>query len=182
MKNYFIKFLAAYEYGSFKEFSFSIFPSYKYELQGMMMFISLISATVNYFFGIQPALAFAMLVAVIIEVYTGIKASRKQGRKFESFRFSRCVIKVGIWLLILFIVHAFEKEYETRTNLIQIAAYTFFNFVYVVSLTGFLVEYLTSILENVAVIQNKPKTQIIEAIQGGWSRLIDSIKENKNEK
>ena len=52
---------------------------------------------------------------------------------------------------------------------------------YVVALTGFLVEYLTSILENIAVIQNKPKTQIIEAIQGGWTNLIDKIKPKKNE-
>lgn len=181
MNNYFVKFLAAYDYGSFREFALSVFPTFKYELQGLMMFVSLISATVNYFFGIQPALAFAMFIAVIVEVWTGIKASRKQGKAFESFRFSRCVIKIGIWLVILYIIHAFEKEYENRTNLIQIAACTFFNFVYVVVLTGFLVEYITSILENVSVLQNKPKTQIIEAIQSGWSRLIDSIKTKKDE-
>jgi len=181
MNNYFTKFLAAYDYGSFREFSLSVFPTFKYELQGLMMLVSFVSGTVNYFFGIQPALAFAMFVAVIVEVWTGIKASRKLGKKFESFRFSRCVIKIGIWLIILYIIHAFEKEYESRTNYIQMAAYAFFNFVYVVALTGFLVEYLTSILENVAVLQNKPKTQIIEAIQSGWSRFTDSIKTKKNE-
>ena len=181
MNNYIAKFLASYEYGSLKEFIFSIFPSFKYQLQGLMFLISFISATVNYFLGIQPALAFAMFIAVIVEVWSGTKASKKKGQKFESLKFSRCVIKIGIWLVILFIIHAFEKEYENRTNLIHIAAYTFFNFVYVVALTGFLVEYLTSILENIAVIQNKPKTQIIEAIQGGWTNLIDKIKPTKNE-
>jgi len=181
MNNYFTKFLAAYDYGSFREFSLSVFPTFKYELQGLMMFVSFISATVNYFFGIQPALAFAMFIAVIVEVWTGIKASRKLGKQFESFRFSRCVIKIVIWLLILYIIHAFEKEYQNRINLIYIAAYSFFNFVYVVVLTGFLVEYLTSILENVSVLQNKPKTQIIEAIQGGWTNLVESIKTKKNE-
>ncbi|MEI8086993.1 MAG: phage holin family protein [Paludibacter sp.] len=181
MNNYFTKFLAAYDYGDFREFSLSVFPTFKYELQGLMMLVSFVSGTVNYFFGIQPALAAAMFVAVVVEVWTGIKASRKLGKKFESFRFSRCVIKIGIWLIILYIIHAFEKEYESRTNLIQMAAYAFFNFVYVVALTGFLVEYVTSILENVAVLQNKPKTQIIEAIQSGWSRFTDSIKSKKNE-
>ena len=181
MNNYITRFLAAYEYNSFEEFVLSIFPTFKYHLQWLMLLISATSGTMNYFFGMKPALAFAMAVAVIIEVYTGIKASKKEGKKFESFKFSRCVIKIGIWLLILYIIHAFEKEYESRTNLIQMAAYAFFNFVYVVALTGFLVEYITSILENVAVLQNKPKTQLIEVIQGGWTNLVESIKIKKNE-
>jgi len=181
MNNYLTKFLTAYDWNSFEEFMLSLFPSFKYQLQGMMLSISFLSGIVNYCLGIQPALAFAMFIAVIVEVRTGIKASRKLGKKFESFRFSRCVIKIAIWLVILYIIHAFEKEYESRTNLIQIAAFAFFNFIYVVVLTGFLIEYLTSILENVAVLQNKPKTQIIEAIQGGWTNLIDKIKPTKNE-
>ena len=181
MNNYINKFLSSYEYGSLNEFVLSLFPSFKYQLQGLMLMISFISGTVNYFFGMKPALAIAMFIAIIIEVVTGIKASKKQGHKFESFKFSRCVLKIGIWLLILYIIHAFVKEYENQTNLIQIAAYTFFNFVYVVSLTGFLVEYITSIFENIAVIQGKPKTQIIEAIQGGWTGLINQIKPTKNE-
>lgn len=181
MNSYIARFLAAYQYNSFEEFVLSIFPTFKYQLQGLMLLVSCASGTMNYFFGMKPALAVAMAIAVIVEVWTGIQASKKQGNKFESFKFSRCVIKIGIWLLILYIIHAFEKEYESRTNLIQMAAYAFFNFVYVVALTGFLVEYITSILENVAVLQNKPKTQIIEAIQGGWSNLINSIKPKKNE-
>ena len=181
MNNYITKFLASYQYGSLNEFVLSLFPSFKYQLQGLMLFISVVSGIVNYCFGIQPALAIAMFVAVIVEVWSGIKASRRLGKKFESFRFSRCVIKIVIWLVILYIIHAFVKEYENKTNLIQVAACTFFNFVYVVSLTGFLVEYITSIFENIAVLQGKPKTQIIEAIQSGWSDLIDSLKTKKNE-
>ena len=181
MNNYITKFLAAYDWASFEDFALSLFPSFKYQLHGLMIMISVISGIVNYSFGIQPALCVAMFLAVIVEVKTGIMASKKLGHKFESFKFSRCFIKIAIWLVILFIIHAFEKEYESRTNLIQLAAYGFFNFVYVVSLTGFLVEYLTSILENIAVLQNKPKTELIEAIQGGWTSLIESIKTKKNE-
>lgn len=181
MKNYFVKFLAAYEYQSFEEFLLSLFPTFKYQLQYLMLFISFVSGTVNYFFGITPALAIAMFIAVIVEVSTGIKASKKLGKNFESFRFSRCVIKIGIWLLILYIIHAFEKEYESKESLIQMAAYYFFQFAYVAALTGFLVEYITSILENVSVIQGKDKTEIINAISGGWKNLISIIKPKKQD-
>lgn len=181
MKNYFVKFLAAYDYQSFEEFILSIFPTFKYQLHGLMLFISFLSGTVNYFFGITPALAIAMFVAVIVEVYTGIKASKKEGKSFESFRFSRCIIKIGIWLLILYIIHAFEKDYAGKTNLIHIAAYAFFNFAYVAALTAFLVEYITSILENVSVLQGKPKTELINAISGGWKNLISIIKPKKQD-
>jgi phage-related holin len=181
MKNYFIKFLAVYDWNSFEEFALSIFPSYKYQLHGAVLTLSVLSGLVNYLFGVTPALAIAMFVAIVIEVITGIRASKRLGKKFESFRFSRCVIKILIWLAILYIIHAFQKEFENSKNWIDIAAENFFNFTFIVCLTGFLVEYVTSILENVSVLKGKEKTAIIEAISGGWLNLINSIKPKKNE-
>lgn len=181
MKVFMNKFLAAYDWHSFEEFVLSVFPSYKYQLHGAVMAISFLSGSVNYLFGVTPALAIAMLVAIVVEVWTGISASKRKGQQFESFRFSRCIIKILIWLAILYIIHAFKREFENSTNLIDLAAYGFFSFVFVAALTAFLVEYVTSILENVSVLKGKEKTALIEAIQGGWTNLINSIKPKKNE-
>lgn len=181
MKNYCVKFLAAYDYNSFEEFFLSIFPSYKYQLQYAVLTISAVSGLVNYLFGITPLLAFAMFVAIVVEIWTGINASKKEGRKFESFRFSRCMIKIAIWLIVLFIINAFKREFEGSTNWIDIAAFLFFKFVFVASLTAFMVEYVTSILENVSVLKGKEKTALIEAIQGGWNNLLSNIKPKKDE-
>ena len=171
-----------YEWNSFEEFFLSIFPSYKYQLHGAVFSLSLFSGLVNYLFGVTPALAIAMFVAIVVEVITGIRASKRQGKQFESFRFSRCVIKILIWLAILYIIHAFKKEFAESKNWIDIAAYGFFNFTFVVCLTGFLVEYVTSILENVSVLKGKEKTAIINAISGGWQNLLSFIKPKaKNE-
>ena len=181
MKNYFIKFLMAYDYKSFAEFVLSIFPSYKYQLQGFVFAVSAISGLINYVFGITPFLAFAMFVAIIVEIWTGITASKKQGKKFESFRFSRCMIKIAIWLTVLFIINAFKLEFETSVNWIDLAAFLFFKFVFVASLTAFMVEYVTSILENVSVLKGKEKTALIEAIQDGWHNLLLNIKPKKKD-
>jgi hypothetical protein len=182
MKNYFIKFLAVYEWDSFEDFFLSIFPSYKYQLHGAVFTLSIISGLVNYIFGVTPALAVAMFIAIVIEVWTGINASKLQGQKFESFKFSRCVIKILIWLSILYIIHAFQKEFDNSKNWINIAADSFFDFAFIVCLTGFFVEYVTSILENVSVLKGKEKTAIISAISDGWQNLISTIKpKGKNE-
>ncbi|MDD3079097.1 MAG: phage holin family protein [Paludibacter sp.] len=176
MKNYLLKFLAAYDYKSFEDFLLSLFPSYKYQLHGAVISLSVISGIINYLFGITPLLAVAMFIAIIIEILTGIRASKRQGKSFESFRFSRCIIKILIWLSILFIINAFKREFSASNYWIDIAAFSFFNFVYVASLTAFMVEYVTSILENVSVLKGKEKTALIEAIQGGWQNLLLHIK------
>ena len=181
MKQFATKFLAAYDWHSFEEFVLSIFPSYKYQLHGAVLAISFLSGSVNYLFGVTPALAIAMFVAIVVEVWTGISASKRQGKSFESFRFSRCIIKIAIWLAILYIIHAFKREFQESKNLIDLAAYGFFSFIFVACLTAFLVEYLTSILENVSVLKGKEKTALIEAIQGGWQNLLSNIKPKKNE-
>jgi len=181
MKNYFVKFLAVYDWNSFEEFVLSIFPSCKYQLHSAVLTLSVLSGLVNYLFGVTPALAIAMFAAIVIEVVTGIRASKRKGIGFESFRFSRCVIKILIWLAILYIIHAFKREFQDSKNLIDLAAYSFFSFVFVACLTGFLVEYVTSILENVSVLKGKEKTAIIEAIHGGWTNLLSNIKPKKNE-
>jgi len=182
MKVFVNKFLAAYDWHSFEEFVLSIFPSYKYQLHGAVLAISFLSGSVNYLFGVTPALAIAMFMAIVIEVWTGIRASKRQGKSFESFRFSRCIIKIAIWLAILYIIHAFKREFQESTNLIDIAAYGFFSFIFVcVSDCFFWLSMLLLFLENVSVLKGKEKTALIEAIQGGWQNLIYNIKPKKNE-
>jgi len=181
MRQFVTNFLKTYDWNSFEDFALSIFPSYKYQLHGAVLTISALSGVINYLFGITPALAIAMFFAILIEVSTGIKASKRKGDKFESLKFSRCVIKILVWLAILYIINAFKREFQDSKNLIDIAAYGFFSFVFVACLTGFLVEYVTSILENVSVLKGREKTAIIEAIQGGWSNLLSNIKPKKNE-
>ncbi len=77
-----IKLLATYAYNSPREFFESMFPSWKYQLQYLSLLLSGISGALSYLFGFGPALALAMFAAVVIEVWTGIKASRKTGRHF----------------------------------------------------------------------------------------------------
>ena len=172
-----LKLLETYDYGSIKELILSMFPSWKYNLQILTLLLSSVSGAISYLFGFGPELGLAMFAAVAVEIYTGIKASKKQGRSFESFRFSRCVLKLALWAIIFYIIHAFEKEYMSRTNLFDVLAYVFFKIVFLSTISMFLVEHLTSILENKSVIDGLPKTALIEVIQGLWKQFISLLTE-----
>jgi phage-related holin len=174
---YILRLLATYEYGSFKELLYSMFPTWKYHLQPLSIFISAVSGLLSYLFGFGPALGFAMLITVIIEVYSGIRASKKEGKDFESFRFSRCILKLALWGILFYIIHAFENEYADRTHVFDLVAYLFFKLIFVGLMTLFVVEHITSILENKAILDNKPKTYFIEFIQDTWKSVLILLKD-----
>ena len=91
MIRFFTRFVATYGYDSPKEFFLSVAPSFKYNLQFPAISFSAVTAVVSEWIGITPFLAMAMLVAIVSEMWTGIRASKVQGIGFESFRFSRCI-------------------------------------------------------------------------------------------
>ena len=179
MVKFFTKLLASYDYKSFEDFLYSLFPSFKYHLQTLMMVLAVISGVFDHFFGIRSGLAVAMFFAVAIEIWTGIRASRKEGKNFESFRFSRCFIKIAVWFVILYIIHQFKNEFIDREGLINYFTLSFFEFCFTAVLTGFFVEYIVSILENKAVMDGKPKTEIVGAIKNTWTSFLELIKPQK---
>lgn len=174
--HYITKFLHSYDYASIKEFALSLCPSFKYNLQMPSTVVSLILAFSSKYLGIGPVIVLAMFVAVLAETFTGIQASKKLGQKFESFRFSRCVIKVAIWMILVFIANSFAIECEERHAWLDIIGATFFDIVRLFILIYFVIEYLISILENLAVIDGKPKTEFTEALQTLWETVVEFCK------
>lgn len=170
------KFLASYDYPSLKDFLLSLFPTWKYQIQTAAFVLSGIAAGVNHLIGIGPALALAMVGGVIAEIVSGIKASKSRGYAFESFRFSRCVLKIVFWFALFYFVHAFEREYILRDHFMDVMAFLFFKSLFVGLMALFCIEYLTSILENLSVIDGKDKTYYINFIKDSFTNLLDNLK------
>lgn len=176
------KYLSTYGYDSIPDFLQSVAPSFKYGLQIPAISFSAIAAFVTQWLGLSPFLAVAMLVAIATEMRTGIRASRRQGIPFESFRFSRCIIKLSIWLAIIYIVHAFYKECLLQEEfLYNKIGSLFFSVVKFFVMTWFCVEHLTSILENLAVIDGKPKDELISKVSDLWKEVTNQVKKKKHE-
>lgn len=175
MIRFFVRFLSTYDYTP-KDFFLSMCPSFKYGLNCMAVFLSAITALINELIGIGPAVAMAMFIAVVTEMWTGISASHKRGEGFESFKFSRCIIKLCIWLTIIYIIHSFETECNDSQYWIDILATMFFSIARIFVMMWFVVEHVTSILENLAVIDGKPKDALVNKIGELWSHCTDTIK------
>lgn len=183
MIRFLTKFVGTYGYDSLKEFFLSIAPSFKYNLQLPAISFSAVTAIVSDSIGITPLLAMAMLVAIVSEMWTGIRASKVQGIGFESFRFSRCIIKLCIWLAIIYIIHSFylESKVMAEDDFVMLLATVFFSITKVFVMTWFCVEHVTSILENLAIIDGKPKDALIKQVEILWVTVTDKFKRKVDE-
>ncbi len=161
-----IKLLSTYGFSSGKDFLLSLFPSFKYGSERIALALSTVLGAVANFLGLTPALVLAMFIAVLVETFTGRRASKKRGEPFESYKFSRCIIKVFIWVAILYILHSFAMEMQDSSNVVYQLGYYFFVILKLVTMVYFVIEYLTSILENLAEIEGKPKDTLVNAMWG----------------
>ena len=171
----FQKLLSTYGFDSGHQFLLSLFPSFKYGVQQMSITLSIVSGCIANFLGLTPALVVAMFMAVVVETVSGLKASKKRGEPFESFKFSRCIIKVFVWVTLIYILHSFAIEMVSGESAIHTLGYYVFTVMKVVTMVYFCVEYATSILENLAVIDGKPKDTLVNSMWNMFGKIRDQL-------
>lgn len=177
--NYIERFLVTYDFDGIKGFLLSLFPSFKYGTQLPAFSLSLFIGIVSEFLGVSPIIVVVMFMAVVVETVTGRKASKKRGESFESLKFSRCVIKVFVWCFLFFMFHSFSKDMQMHDGWVFLLGVIFFDVIHVATMVYFCIEYGTSILENLAVLDGKPKEALIVAMSDVWNSLINKFKSLK---
>ena len=170
------RFFNTYGFEGFKGFTLSLFPSFKYGNQTFAISFSTIFGVIGQWLGVSPAIVLVMFIAVLVETFTGIRASKKRGIDFESFRFSRCIIKVFVWVFLFFMFHSFASDLSDKSGWVFLLGGLFFDILHLATMIYFCIEYATSILENLAVLDGKPKATFINAIGSLFSSLIDKLK------
>lgn len=171
------RFLTTYGWASNKEFMLSLFPSVKYGTMGGSISFAAVSAFFVQYLGISPALIPALVIILATELWTGIRASlKKKNEKFESGKFSRFVIKLCVWMVLFYTAHSFMNEYREQETLVQILAFTFFEVLKVFLMSLFLVENITSILENLAVLDGKPKATYVDKTKELFNAFFKTLK------
>lgn len=174
------RFLLTYGFDGMRGFLLSLFPSFRYGQQTCTLSVSAVLAVISELLGISPVIVLVMFFAVVVETLSGIAASKKLGGHFESFKFSRCVIKVCVWVFLFFMFHAFGKDMETRSdNWIYLCGVWVFDILHVTTMIYFVIEYVTSILENLAVLDGKPKETLVVAISEIFSSMLSRFKSLK---
>lgn len=154
----------------------SLFPSAKYGMIGGSVSLSAISALFVHYLGISPALIPAIVIIIVTEIWTGIRASAKQGKAFESFKFSRCVIKIAIWFVLFHCAQSFRNEFESPSTFVEQLGFLFFDVLKLLFMILFVIENTTSIMENEAVLDEKDKSAYIEYVKELFKTFFGAVK------
>lgn len=170
------KFLSTYGWCSIKEFLLSLFPSAKYGTTAGSVSVASVSAFFVHYLGISPALVPALMIILATELFTGIRASTKRGETFQSGKFSRFVIKLCVWMVLFYVAHSFMNEYRDAESFVGTIGYTFFEVLKLFLMSLFLVENITSILENLAVLDGHPKSTYVDKLKDLYDTFFTALK------
>jgi len=70
-----------------------------------------ISSYISTLFGLEVMTMIAIGVLLLLELLTGLIASKKKKRPIESSKFGRFGLKILVWFTLFFIVHSLEMQY-----------------------------------------------------------------------
>jgi hypothetical protein len=165
------KIIHTYGWESKVDFLQSMVPSVKYHaallsitLSGVLAFFTSIADI-----SIISAGGFALLA--FVELCTGIIASvvyKKE--RLKSVKMGRFVVKLSLMLVCLFILGAFATEFS-KSNVLLGELFSWMRDG-VFAFTA--IEYLVSVLENVAVISGQPNSRLLSAIRNKMDKVFGS--------
>jgi len=159
---YIDKILNSFEYENWLSIVSSMFPSLKYNMTGFILAISSMSVVTYKIFGLDTLAFIAFVLVMTFEVITGIVASRVSKIDTSSVKMSRFSLKMGCYLVMLFVSNSFAESFEAKGST---AGYWFFDWLHLFLAVHIAVENIVSIGENLGVISGKGKTYWISQIQ-----------------
>jgi PAS domain S-box-containing protein len=138
--------------------------------------VALISSFIENYFGLQAVTLIAFITLIILELVTGISASRKRNIPIQSKKFSRFGFKLGIWFTIFFILQTMKLQYKDNAVIGGIYGWLHSSiFIYVT------LEYLISVIENVSVITGEKNNVILNMIKGSIGKYMKQKEDEAEE-
>jgi hypothetical protein len=113
---------------------------------GISAFFASLAYYFNSIFGIVLPVGIAIILLFCLEFYTGLKASKKEGRKFDSELFGKGWFKLFVYMLMIGISHALavnvpiKPVFGVTFNMYEWLHYAFYNYI--------IINLLWSNLEN----------------------------------
>lgn len=136
MKTLIIKLVTAAGYRDTNHFIDSAFhPNLMGYGAGISAFFAGLAYYFNAVFGIVLPVGLAIIALFILEFYTGLKASKKEGRTFDSELFGKGWFKLFIYMLMVGISHALATNVPIKPvfgvtfNLYEWLHYAFYNYI-----------------------------------------------------
>lgn len=166
MKSFIERQLLTYGYESIGAYAESLAPSSKYAtLSPVILSISAISVVPIKIFGLTEYAFGALFMMMVVELISGVIASRIRKEPYSSTKSSRFILKVCQYLVVIAVTHLFADSYKVQGK--EMGA-TIFEWMHIFLTVQIVQENIVSILENGAVISGKSKVHWI-------SKLSDKI-------
>jgi hypothetical protein len=152
-------------------FGFITLPIFNYSL-----FIAVAAQWINYLFGFNHEFLMAYVILLIFEWITGVSASLKLGQKHTSRKVGRMLLKIGVYLVPIYILNTFAK----KTDFPIAFGYELNPFVwlYWVYMLGVIWQLVVSLLENLKVLEFKFADTLLKAINKRFYQHL-GIEEDK---
>lgn len=136
MKTLFTKLVMSAGYRDMDHFLTSAFHP---QMAGTCTSVSAIFAAIAYYFNIMFGIVLPVGIGIVLlfglEFYTGLKASKKEGYKFDSELFGKGWFKLFVYMLMIGISHAMATNIKIKPifgmtfNIYEWLHYAFYNYV-----------------------------------------------------
>lgn len=170
MKERILEVLRWYEYTSVGDWVTSMLPSIKYEITTTSVLTSTFTGLIASLIGMEWMAFLAFLIVMILELVSGIWASLVKGDTFQKGKLFRFIFKAFCYIVIMSATFLFAENYRTQGK--EFVA-GIFDWLHIFLVVQIVLENIYSILENVGVIQGKPKGELIEAIKSKMKRFFE---------
>ncbi|MGJ5643211.1 phage holin family protein [Formosa sp. S-31] len=144
-------FVQGFGFDSLYEFRDSAFGHlYSPKTLSIAFLLGAIETLLKSYFGIPLIVFSAFALLNVMEFKTGIKASQKKGEKVESRKMGRMFLKVGVYMVVLFMLNSFMIGLDFP----QIMDFEMDPFVllYWAFLSGVIIQLVISLLENLEAL------------------------------
>jgi hypothetical protein len=170
----FIKEFGFKNFGEFFASSFGFFT--KKNILFISFSLGLVAEYVHDFLGLDPYVYSAFILLIFLEFWSGIKASLNEGKKIQSKRFGRVILKLGVYTCIIGILNIFStrlyvpEAFGIKINLYSVIYYTILN------LLTF--QLILSLLENLSRLGFEETSKLYSAISKVLKKYLDLDSEN----
>lgn len=139
------------------------------------------SAVFETMLGLQNLTIIAFVVLIILELLTGLIASKVRGEEIISGKFGRFGLKVLVWMTLLYITNSMRLEYLKNESNFDSLASSLFVWLHGTLFIYIVLEYLISVLENLGVITGDSKKSLINTIINKLNSFLGNEKNKRKD-
>jgi hypothetical protein len=148
-----------------------------------ILFVSIAFGTIATFIqniiGLDPMVYIAFIVLIFVEFFTGVRASIREGNKFESKKMGRFVFKIGAYTILIGIVNIFKTKFQVPQIFgQQIHIYAW---IYYIMLNMITIQLIISVLENYSRLGYRETNRVFRFITIKFDKWLNLKPEDNPE-